>query len=71
MDFKRVTRGKAFDLDHHLIDIRKLSPERYFDRGIVWQVPKFSAESEWLFFAHRLQGNREDEIHAASGGSNP
>lgn len=71
MDLEWVTKGKAFDLDYHLFDIVKLSPERYFDRGIVRQIPEFSAESERLFFASRPQGNREDEIHAASCGSNP
>jgi hypothetical protein len=35
MDLERVTRGKTLDLNYHLFDIVKRSPERYFDCGVV------------------------------------
>ena len=55
MDLDRFPRGKAFYLDYHLFDITKLSPERYFDYGIVRKVPKFLAESVRPFYANRFR----------------
>jgi hypothetical protein len=35
MDLEGAPWGKAFDLDYHMFDNVKLSPERYFEWGIV------------------------------------